>query len=459
MSLIKIDLKDLVLYVQEYWHRRSTLVVLLLIVVIFSMSLFSLIKFEEISIGGWITISIILLSVILLWKFTTSIPKSSKRTLGFVVALIIDSKDQRKKIADDFLFSLKEILNRSTFRSHFAFIEFPQFYARKINSQDDALKYMNKSHSQFMIYGRAREREIKGEAHHVLNLHGAVVHHPIPIEISKKFSEEFSELFPQRLLISREEDIFKFEFTSEWINIVSKYIIGIAAFFSLDINYSQTLFEELSSNMRLKKIDIPAINKIKHRLPSRLTDVYLTQARINHYHWRQTRDPEILIKIKNFLDKLQTISPNNYDANLLRSIYYFVSSRDLNSAKTEIKKCENNIDATWRYSYAFLLAYEGDLKRSLRLYRSAFNHKCELSVPFETEEFIEWILEKEPDKTQLYFCLGLINYHAKEDYKKAKDDFQTFTDLCEDNNYIAEISVANDYLNKIRIKSCDDKDA
>jgi len=47
-------------------------------------------------------------------------------------------------------------------------------------------------------------------------------------------------------------------------------------------------------------------------------------------------------------------------------------------------------------------------------------------VPIQTEEFIQEILEQEPSKTQLHFCLGLINFYAKEDYGAAERDLARF---------------------------------
>jgi hypothetical protein len=88
-----------------------------------------------------------------------------------------------------------------------------------------------------MIYGRGRERKIEGKNHFVLNLEGIVSHKPIPLEISKKLSMEFSELLPRRPAIAEENDLFSFDVFSNWVNLVSQCIVGIVSLLSGELEY------------------------------------------------------------------------------------------------------------------------------------------------------------------------------------------------------------------------------
>ena len=51
---------------------------------------------------------------------------------------------------------------------------------------------------------------------------------------------------------------------------------------------------------------------------------------------------------------MQDIDPNNYDAHLVRAIYYFSHDHDITRAKEEIRKAKNDRNAAWQYSDAFL---------------------------------------------------------------------------------------------------------
>ena len=71
------------------------------------------------------------------------------------------------------------------------------------------------------------------------------------------------------------------------------------------------------------------------------------------------------------------------------------------------------------FSEAFLTAYEGDLEGAYRSYRRAFESPlADPNVPVECEDFIQIVLDPEPDKPRLYFCLGLLNIAAREIWKR-----------------------------------------
>lgn len=301
-----------------------------------------------------------------------------------------------------------------------------------------------------MIYGRARTRHIQGEDRHVLNLEGAVAHKPIPGEIQKHFSAEFTELFPRKLVISSEGDLFSFEFTAEWINLVARYIIGTAALLSGDIKYAKELFEHLEHETKLLQTDLPAIVKIRQRVPTRLADIHLIQARSCYEEWRQTKNPEPLTRMKPYLDGLERVAPGNYGGHVLRSIWLFVVNRDVGGAKDEIEQCRTRRDVTWRYNYAFLLAYEGNLKKAFKEYKRASQGYCtEPRVLLDIEDFICWILEKEPEKVQLHFCLGLLNFFSKGDNARALQDFERFLEVTSPDQFCEERRRAEAYIQNI----------
>jgi hypothetical protein len=67
----------------------------------------------------------------------------------------------------------------------------------------------------------------------------------------------------------------------------------------------------------------------------------------------------------------------------------------------------------------------------------------------QTEEFIREILESEPDKFQLYYCLGLIYYFARHDLILAKEAFEEFRTKAVRTRYSKWIQYADKYLDEI----------
>lgn len=386
-----------------------------------------------------------------IWIYTNQTQKASKGKVGFAIGIKTDNPDQQLKIKRDFVEALKELLNKSKHRYSFDFIEIQDHIIEKIDSPDAATKILYDLNCAFMIYGKARTVTLKSQTQHVLNLEGVVAHKPIASEISKSFSKEFADLFPRRLMISSEGDLFHFEFTASWVNVVSKYIIGIAALLSGDVEYAQELFESLQVTLREGKAELPVSIKIRERLPNRLREVYLIRARMHYEDWKRTKDVSDMEKMKPFLDSLDRISPTNADGRILRSMWYFVVSRDTVKAKAECLKTKSKLNVTWRYNLAFLLAYEGDLEKSSKEYKLASRGFIPYpSFIFEIVEFILWVLDTEPDRKQLYFCLGMIYYYVIEDYALALQDFEKFLEETSSTQFIVQRAKAENIISEIQ---------
>ena len=154
-----------------------------------------------------------------------------------------------------------------------------------------------------------------------------------------------------------------------------------------------------------------------------------------------------------YLDIIQDIDPNHYGGHLLRGIYIFLSSRDIESAKKEIKKAKNNRDAAWLWSSAFLDAYEGKLEEAHKTYQRAFRGLVADATALQVETFIVDVVNLEPDKIQLWYCLGMINYLYKEDLPSALEDFQCFCKHAEKaNHFTKSVEFAKKYIKEIETK-------
>ena len=444
-----IDLKEVLNSIESKWPRKSSLLIALLIVLFFFLWMFSGINIEETSLNELIIIFISLMLVFFIWLKSTKISRASKGKIGFAVAITAETKKQGKRIASDFVETLRELLSQGNLRYQFSFIELPQYHSAKIKSAEDAKNYLRTTKCHFLIFGRARIRQIGGKDNHFLNMEGIVAHRHVPEKISKHLAVEFAELFPRKLQLLSENDLFLFEFTSQWVNFVARYIIGIASLISGNVEYAQELFEDLQRNIDQQQTNLPAIVKIRRRLPRRLTEVCLAQIRLNHAIWRRNRGLDSLNRIKFFLDKLESLSRNDYTGHLLRGIWHFVANRDIPAAKREVRKCRYVKDATWCYSYAFLCAYEGNMVEAIKYYRLAIKYNCETNVPFEIEEFIVWVLELEPDKVQLHFCLGFVNYRGKGDKLQALRDFEKFIEITPNGKFIEAQGIAESYIETI----------
>jgi tetratricopeptide (TPR) repeat protein len=164
----------------------------------------------------------------------------------------------------------------------------------------------------------------------------------------------------------------------------------------------------------------------------------------------KNKSDDYLNKMGCYLDVVQEIDPGNYDAHLVRAICMFLRNQDIEGARQEIKKARNERNAAWQYSEAFLAAYEGKLEEAHKIYKRAFKGVVIEETPLDVEEFIVDVLGREPEKIQLWYCLGMINYFLKADLQAAQMDFLEFVKKATDQRmFPISVDFARKYLNEI----------
>jgi len=262
------------------------------------------------------------------------------------------------------------------------------------------------------------------------------------------------QVFPAQALIPESDEVMGFQVTKDVVGVAARFTMGVASFISQDaitaFDFHHSLWLEIKALIE-KDADIyPGYKHIRNRLPNLLVLEGLLSARFFYI----TKPTSYLDEIVKYLDAVQEIDPRNYDAHLLRGIYYFLHDHDTTSAKREIRKAKNDRNSASQYSAAFLAAYEGDLEEAHKIYRRTFRGQVTPSTPLDVEIFIGDVLKAEPDKIQLWYCLGMINYFDKGDLQAASGDFSRFIDLArKSGRFGASVKFAEEYLAAIHKKT------
>ena len=255
---------------------------------------------------------------------------------------------------------------------------------------------------------------------------------------------------PRRWFFPTSEELLGFEITKQWIGVVTKYVVGIAAYVSGDFDLAYDIFSQMKKETGVRKNNnIPVINEINKRLPLRFVEVSNAICERLYFAYTRTRNIFYIQKLNEYLNIMQKYDPDDYNAHNLRAIYLFLVKRNVSRAIDELKKIQDRPDTTWRYNLAFLYAYQGQLDKAKRQYDKAFQGYVPNNIINETEVFISGVITAEPNKYQLYFARGYINFKAKKDYLLAKKDFTKFIEKNPNDMYQIEIKLVKTYIEQI----------
>ncbi|MEK9141583.1 MAG: hypothetical protein AAB308_11070 [Nitrospirota bacterium] len=258
--------------------------------------------------------------------------------------------------------------------------------------------------------------------------------------------------FPRKALIPEAEELQGFEFTRDLVGLASRFILGIGSWISGNPDSAFDLHHSVWTELKRKEDEGPGWPGHKQLTP-RVASLLVAEG-LDAANLRFTKKPvSYLEDMRRFLDVTQEIDPNNYGGHLLRGIYYFLSSQDIEKARKEIRKAKNDRDSAWLWSSAFWDAYDGKLEEAHKTYKRAFRGLVTDDTPLQVETFITDVLNVEPEKIQLWYCLGMVNYFYKEDIESAERDFAKFCEQTQaTETFSKSVEFAKSYLCEIKEK-------
>jgi len=431
-------------FLETQWFKKAGLIASIIVAVSGE-----LIWLANVNAAWWVTLTITLgtaLIITLSWLGSRRPTRTKKDKIGFLVSIACSDDLEAKKLREDFVIPLRSLIKSGRTGGAFHFIELPKHLADTVLDADDAQAVRVRSRAHFMLYGRVRLRTIDGADHHVIDLEGLVAHKPVPDHLQELLSHEFTELLPRRVQLTTDNDLLAFQFTSEWADIVAKYIIGIAAALSGDLVYAENLYTDAAGRLNGKDARFPAYAKLAERIPLRLSELYEARARVAYDRWSVDHDVNHIIDLGKFLARVEESRKANPAILNLLAIYKLLAENDAEAALEYLRSSKETQNAVWHYNIAFLLAYSGDLKSAIRYYRKGTQYELDPNGIAQIEDFICWVIEQQPDRYQLEYCLGFFNWKVKGDVLQAKKDLQSFLDHCDDNSFQKEKELAIRWL-------------
>jgi len=370
------------------------------------------------------TIIFLLLAVIfvLIWLAIRRIPKFKQIEIGVLFAIRTDNENVREKIKKDFFTEIERNIKGVDNKINVLILS--EYHSEKIDNNKMLIKkYHETSNAKFILYGIARNRIQNGKEHYVIEFNESVSHKRITEENHRNLVRDMFSVFPRKSMISHDEELTGFSLNSLLFTYGSLYILGLACIYN---GYVETAYKlhKKCNNMNVEVKD-EAVNNNFIRIKNNNKQLIMNE--LHHMALKEYAGECNWSKIGEKVKEAEKICSLSYDMCALSSIYYF-HERDIKKAKERLFEArkKSNGDFTWAYSLAFLFAYEEKLNKSYTYYKIGFQNRAAINVHIQCEEFIYNVLELEPDKYQLHYCLGLLYYYKHEDYQLANEEFKIF---------------------------------
>lgn len=438
------------------WYNKNIFLVTLLIS--------SLIFYVSLTKGDFSTVNIqlliftIIIDLLLYWVWSKTVlpTKTKKGKIGFVIAIKTENEAQESIINNDVIFNINTILSETSNTQKFHVFPLQKWHANKIQGKEDAIKYLKKCDATLLLQGQFSKRKQGKEYYYTLRLTQTVLHNEISQNISDKMSIELGKIFLPKVAIKENDEILGIERTTGLLAEAAKYFVAVAATINKNLIISESLFFEIKNSAFLKTHKFnPTAKQLRRMANENLYNISSYKARAAYDKWLFTSNKNEIQIIGEELDKQVTYKGKSikkyYNWMLLKAIWLVIWCGKNDDAIKILLQCKPINHAAWRYSLAFLYACEGDLKKAVYYYDSAFIRSAGQDLSLNVEIYIAWKIKEEPNNYQLYFCLGYINYKFKEDYDSAIIDLTKFiSNEHSRDEFPDEYEKANIYINKMK---------
>ena len=296
----------------------------------------------------------------------------------------------------------------------------------------DALRLLHRTRSVILVNVRYTTDDVDAPEKFSLKINYGVRHPQIDKTAEKVLTYDMSQLgAPLRnRRFDKKETIEVFDFSTQALVFVCQYIIGFVLLLAGDAKNAVDLLK-LARETALKNngegFDTKNLTQL---VDDRLFAAHLRVATGLLKSFQEDYSMEHLYEADTILEQVNHIRPGTYSYNLLKAYVLVMLYQDGASARKCIEKCkQSNQYQDWTYSDAFLSAYAGNSPgRVISKYTKAFKAFNENLL--ELADYIEVVLEREPEKATLHLALGIL-YNRIENHKLANYHLSVYLEQVE----------------------------
>ena len=339
------------------------------------------------------------------------LPRAPKECIAVLFCIEAESEKlfatARSKLVSNFQASLE----------HNAKIQFKALCVPKervakydLKQDNDCLELLCKTHSVLLVQVQYTTDDVDDSENFKLTVCYGVRHPEIDKDVEKALSYDMARLSApiRRQRFEKKNTIDVFDFTTQALVFACQYIIGFAVLLAGDGQNAVTLLQQARKIVEVNEGEYFNKANLLQLVDERLFAAYYFSAAIQLRRFQSDHSIAYLQEMDKNLELYNRIHPDTYGYNLDKAYVLVCLYKDGQAAKMCIEKCkEINLNSIWQYSEAFLSAYlEKKAGIVISKYAKAFTKPY--TNLLELLDFIEFVLEQEPNKVTLHLAAGMI---------------------------------------------------
>lgn len=370
------------------------------------------------------------------WWTVSRAPKVRSGRKGIVVAIRGDDTAHEQFVRADFVQRLRDLVHELRENHHLELIEYPSDLAKRIVDQEDAIRELRQANGSLVIWGQAKRRSVNNQVRHVLELRAAVLHAPIPVVVSDALSKEMTSVWPSLVDLADDGAVYAFKVAADHIDASARYVLGLAAYASGEFASGESIL--LDARARAERLVPPT--PVHRQTSVALLRLYRGWANTELANYNQTRESSRVVTARRALEKALEIDPTDYGTLLMLAFCVFETDRDTATAKRLLRRCKDSPDLAWRFSEAFLSAYEGRTCKAIEQYRAAAGRgEIDPEVGRQIHEHIQAVLRAEPERIELHAAAAMSGHVILRDPHPAMEHLRLFRELCPQERQATEV--------------------
>lgn len=305
-------------------------------------------------------------------------------------------------------------------------ISVDQISKYNLQKKDDVLSLLEKTKCAFFVRVRYHVDNVSNAENYEMAINYGIVHPEYRDSAEKLLETEMNLLATpiKKRKFKRNNCIENLDFTAQALSVICQYLLSLVRFLSGDLDVSYKILKSLytkslNGNEAISQLNLSSLVK------RRLFEVCIAYTNRYYDSFYFEKSDETLIKMIEKLEEANALFPNTYDYFNGKAYCLVALYLDTNTAQKYVDECKKqDIIQTWKYSEAFLAAYNHHSPNTIiRKYKEAFKVKHDLA---RIADYIEYIIDKKPDHKDLHLAAALV-YDRLNDHILASEHFMEYS--------------------------------